>query len=144
MIVKAAGIPRAWRRIRDEGTIEKMLARLRGWSSARALRSPIGSAPPAGPFPANWRWASTNGRVPLTAGWKPETAAIDFARIFAGEPLAAVIYTDISRDGNEGPNFAAMAEMKAADIPTASWRTTAKDIEGEDRPRRMHHRPGLV
>jgi phosphoribosylformimino-5-aminoimidazole carboxamide ribotide isomerase len=46
-------------------------------------------------------------------------AATDLAAVFRGEPLAALVYTDISRDGMlQGPNFAAMAEMKrVADCP---------------------------
>ena len=74
-----------------------------------------------------------NGRV-ATDGWleTSETAAIDLARMFAGEPLAAIIYTDISRDGMlQGPNLPAMAEMKAAvNIPViaSGGVTTAKDV----------------
>ena len=57
-----------------------------------------------------------DGRV-ATDGWleTSELAAIDLARQFAGEPLAAIIYTDIATDGMmAGPNVAAMAEMQAA------------------------------
>ncbi len=57
-----------------------------------------------------------NGRV-ATEGWRQmsEAAAADLAGEFAGEPIAAVIYTDIAADGMlAGPNFAAMAEMQAA------------------------------
>ncbi len=49
-------------------------------------------------------------------GWT-ETAsvqAVDLVRALAGLPVAAVIYTDISRDGMmQGPNVEAMAEMLA-------------------------------
>ena len=52
--------------------------------------------------------------------------------MFAGEPLAAIIYTDISRDGMlQGPNLPAMAEMKAAvDIAViaSGGVTTAQDV----------------
>ena len=57
-----------------------------------------------------------NGRV-ATAGWleTSETEATALAQQFAHEPLAAVIYTDIARDGMlAGPNVAAMARMQAA------------------------------
>jgi phosphoribosylformimino-5-aminoimidazole carboxamide ribotide isomerase len=52
-----------------------------------------------------------------TDGWlKTSTvAAVDLACMFAGEPLAAIIYTDIATDGMlSGPNVSAMAEMQAA------------------------------
>jgi phosphoribosylformimino-5-aminoimidazole carboxamide ribotide isomerase len=51
------------------------------------------------------------------AGWLEvaQVAALDLARRFAGLPLAAIVYTDIARDGMmQGPNFDAMAEMAAA------------------------------
>ena len=56
------------------------------------------------------------GRV-ATDGWLKvsERPAVDLARECAVWPLAAIVYTDISRDGMlEGPNFAAMGEMAAA------------------------------
>jgi phosphoribosylformimino-5-aminoimidazole carboxamide ribotide isomerase len=52
-----------------------------------------------------------------TEGWldTSKVAAIDLARQFEGEPLAALIYTDIAADGMMGgPNLAAMAEMREA------------------------------
>ncbi len=59
---------------------------------------------------------SREGRV-ATDGWlaTSEIAAVDLARQFAAEPLAAVVYTDISTDGMlSGANVAAMAAMHAA------------------------------
>ena len=56
------------------------------------------------------------GRV-ATDGWlqPSDVAAVELARRFAGEPLAAIIYTDIATDGMlSGPNVAAMATMQAA------------------------------
>ena len=50
-------------------------------------------------------------------GWlqTSEQSAVAVARRFAGCPLAALVYTDIARDGMlEGPNLEAMAEMAAA------------------------------
>jgi phosphoribosylformimino-5-aminoimidazole carboxamide ribotide isomerase len=50
-------------------------------------------------------------------GWRKTSTvkAIDLAKKFAGEPVAALIYTDIATDGMlTGPNVAAMTEMKAA------------------------------
>lgn len=50
-------------------------------------------------------------------GWQSvsDVSAVDLARRFAGEPLAALIYTDISTDGMmAGPNVPEMAAMRAA------------------------------
>lgn len=52
-----------------------------------------------------------------TEGWLEDSdcSALELARRCAGWPLAAIVYTDISRDGMlEGPNLQAMAEMVAA------------------------------
>jgi phosphoribosylformimino-5-aminoimidazole carboxamide ribotide isomerase len=57
-----------------------------------------------------------DGQV-ATSGWLEvsETAALELARRCADWPLAALVYTDISRDGMlEGPNLQALAEMAAA------------------------------
>ena len=56
------------------------------------------------------------GRV-ATDGWLQTSSltATEVAGWFAEEPIAGVVYTDISQDGMlSGPNFAAMTEMKAA------------------------------
>jgi phosphoribosylformimino-5-aminoimidazole carboxamide ribotide isomerase len=69
-----------------------------------------------------------------TDGWRETSrvSAVDFARQFADQPLAAVIYTDIARDGMmSGPNFEAMAEMNAAvDVPVVASGgvTTVDDV----------------
>ena len=73
------------------------------------------------------------GRV-ATEGWleTSDVAATDMARQFAGEPIAALIYTDIATDGMlAGPNLAAMAEMqRAVDLPViaSGGVTTAADV----------------
>ena len=57
-----------------------------------------------------------DGRV-ATEGWQETSSvpAIELAGQFAGEPIAAIIYTDIATDGMLiGPNTAAMAEMQSA------------------------------
>jgi phosphoribosylformimino-5-aminoimidazole carboxamide ribotide isomerase len=57
-----------------------------------------------------------DGKV-ATQGWLEvsEIAALDLAKACAELPLAAIIYTDISRDGMmQGANVTAMAEMAAA------------------------------
>jgi phosphoribosylformimino-5-aminoimidazole carboxamide ribotide isomerase len=56
------------------------------------------------------------GRV-ATQGWLDvsEISALDLARTLARLPLAAIVYTDIARDGMmQGANVEAMAEMMAA------------------------------
>jgi phosphoribosylformimino-5-aminoimidazole carboxamide ribotide isomerase len=56
------------------------------------------------------------GRV-ATEGWLAVSsqAAIDLARRLAELPLAAIVYTDISRDGMlQGANIDALAELAAA------------------------------
>ena len=69
-----------------------------------------------------------------TEGWlqTSDLGAIELARSFAGEPIAAVIYTDIATDGMlSGPNVAAMAEMQAAvEVPVVASGgvTTEEDV----------------
>jgi phosphoribosylformimino-5-aminoimidazole carboxamide ribotide isomerase len=74
-----------------------------------------------------------NGRA-ATDGWlnTSEVEAIELARQFTQEPLAAIIYTDIASDGMlAGPNVEAMAEMQAAvDVPViaSGGVTTVDDV----------------
>ena len=74
-----------------------------------------------------------NGRV-ATDGWLEvsEVPATQHAAQFAGEPLAATVYTDIATDGMlAGPNVAAMREMAAAvDLPViaSGGVTSAEDV----------------
>jgi phosphoribosylformimino-5-aminoimidazole carboxamide ribotide isomerase len=74
-----------------------------------------------------------DGRA-ATDGWlnTSNVTAIDLARQFAAEPLAAIIYTDIATDGMmRGPNVAAMAEMQAAvNVPViaSGGVTTVEDV----------------
>lgn len=74
-----------------------------------------------------------NGLV-ATEGWleTSETPAVDLARQFAGEPLAAIVYTDIATDGMmAGPNVAAMAEMQSAvglPVVASGGVTTVADV----------------
>ncbi len=74
-----------------------------------------------------------NGRV-ATRGWLDvsEMSALDLAKSLAHVPLAALVYTDISRDGMlQGANVAAMAEMCAVtSIPViaSGGVTTLDDI----------------
>ena len=57
-----------------------------------------------------------NGFV-ATEGWLEvsQVKAIDLAKQVSDSPLAAVVYTDIAKDGMmAGPNFEALAEMQAS------------------------------
>ena len=52
-----------------------------------------------------------------TEGWleTSTTKATDLARLVEDVPLAAVVYTDIAKDGMmAGPNFEALLEMRSA------------------------------
>lgn len=67
-----------------------------------------------------------------TDGWleTSEVSAVKLAGQFAGEPIAALVYTDIATDGMlSGPNFAAMAQMRSAvEMPViASGGVTTKE-----------------
>ena len=74
-----------------------------------------------------------NGLV-ATDGWleTSELAAVDLARQFAEEPIAAIVYTDIATDGMlTGPNTDAMSVMqKAVDVPVVASGgvTTVEDV----------------
>lgn len=63
---------------------------------------------------------ASNGRV-ATDGWLDvsEVSATEMAAQYANEPLAAIVYTDIAKDGMmAGTNLPAMQEMKeAVDVP---------------------------
>ncbi|MCA9119858.1 MAG: 1-(5-phosphoribosyl)-5-[(5-phosphoribosylamino)methylideneamino]imidazole-4-carboxamide isomerase [Planctomycetaceae bacterium] len=59
---------------------------------------------------------ANNGRV-ATDGWLDvsDVSATDMAKQYADEPLAAIVYTDIAKDGMMGgTNLPAMLEMKEA------------------------------
>lgn len=64
-----------------------------------------------------------DGQV-ATDGWleTSDISAIELAKQFAGEPIAAIIYTDIATDGMmAGPNVAAMRDMQLAiDLPVVA------------------------
>jgi phosphoribosylformimino-5-aminoimidazole carboxamide ribotide isomerase len=106
--------------IRDDASIERYLALglARLVVGTRALKEPAWFRQMCQRFPKQLALGidAKEGLV-ATDGWQntSTTRAIDLARQFAAEPLAAIVYTDIARDGMlQGPNFAAMAEMLAA------------------------------
>lgn len=73
------------------------------------------------------------GRV-AAEGWLEvsDVSAVELAGWFAGEPIAAVVYTDIATDGMlAGPNVAAMAEMRSAvdwPVVASGGVTTCEDV----------------
>jgi phosphoribosylformimino-5-aminoimidazole carboxamide ribotide isomerase len=73
------------------------------------------------------------GRV-ASEGWQTtsDVAATELAGRFAGEPLAALVYTDIATDGMmAGPNVAEMAAMRAAvewPVVASGGVTTSDDV----------------
>ncbi len=123
--------------IRDEGAIERLLAL--GLSrlvvGTRALKEPAWFRAVANQFPGKLALGidAKSGKV-ATGGWleTSDVAAVDLARDLSAVPLAAIIYTDIARDGMlQGPNLTAMAEMKAAvSVPViaSGGVTSAKDV----------------
>src|SRR5207248_7357232 len=74
-----------------------------------------------------------DGRV-ATHGWLDvsDVSALDLARKMSDLPLAAIVYTDIGRDGMmQGANITAMAEMcRATTLPViaSGGVTTVEDI----------------
>jgi phosphoribosylformimino-5-aminoimidazole carboxamide ribotide isomerase len=106
--------------VRDEATIATLLdaGLSRVVVGTRALREPDWFKQMARKYPDRLAIGidARDGRV-ATHGWleTSDTLAVDLARQFAGEPIAALIYTDIATDGMlAGPNVAAMREMREA------------------------------
>jgi phosphoribosylformimino-5-aminoimidazole carboxamide ribotide isomerase len=123
--------------IRDEESIASLLemglARL--VIGTKALREPDWFRRIARRFPDKLALGidARNGRV-ATDGWlnTSDTSAVALAGQFEGEPIAAIIYTDIATDGMlAGPNLAAIEEMqRAVNLPliASGGVTTADDV----------------
>ena len=102
----------------------------------RALKAPGWFEEMCGRFPGKIVLGidARNGNV-ATDGWLEvsQIGAIELAQRFAHLPLAALVYTDISRDGMlQGANVEAMAQMAAAvQIPViaSGGITTAEDVQ---------------
>ena len=101
--------------IRDEATIRDMLSL--GLSrlviGTKALKDPQWFRDMCRQFPNQLAVGidARHGRV-ATEGWLEvsQVAATELARTLAGEPIAAIIYTDIAKDGMlSGPNLEAMS-----------------------------------
>ncbi|MCA9153469.1 MAG: 1-(5-phosphoribosyl)-5-[(5-phosphoribosylamino)methylideneamino]imidazole-4-carboxamide isomerase [Pirellulaceae bacterium] len=106
--------------IRDENTIRELLdlglAQL--VIGTKALKEPDWFRAMCRQFPGRLALGidARDGRV-ATDGWleTSETLATELAGQFADEPVAAIIYTDIARDGMmQGPNFESTRQMKDA------------------------------
>jgi phosphoribosylformimino-5-aminoimidazole carboxamide ribotide isomerase len=123
--------------IRDELAIEQLLelGLSRLVIGTRALTEPDWFRGMARRFPGRLALGidAKNGLV-ATDGWlkTSATSAIELAQQFAGEPLAAIIYTDIAKDGMlAGPNLEAMSQMNAAveaEVIASGGVTTAEDV----------------
>jgi len=110
--------------IRDMATIERWVERgiARVILGTVAVENPDLVREAAKTFPGKVAVGidARNGRV-ATKGWAEETDVMvtDLARSFEDAGVAAIIYTDINRDGAmQGPNVAATAALaNAVDIP---------------------------
>jgi phosphoribosylformimino-5-aminoimidazole carboxamide ribotide isomerase len=110
--------------VRDERTIASLLdlGLSRLVIGTKALREPDWFRQMCGQFPERLVLGidARNGLV-ATDGWleTTQTRAVQLARQFRGEPLAAIIYTDVATDGMlAGPNLTAIAEIqRAVDVP---------------------------
>jgi phosphoribosylformimino-5-aminoimidazole carboxamide ribotide isomerase len=123
--------------IRDEAAIERLLGL--GLSrlvvGTRALKEPDWFRATAERFPGRLALGidAKEGRV-ATHGWleTSDVSAVALARELSAAPIAAIIYTDIARDGMlSGPNLPAMGEMKAAvpvPVIASGGVTTAADV----------------
>jgi phosphoribosylformimino-5-aminoimidazole carboxamide ribotide isomerase len=123
--------------IRDEQSVKELLefglSRLVIGTSA--ITDPEGFRQMCRKFPGKLVLGidARDGRV-ATDGWlqTSDLGAIELARQFANEPLAAIIYTDIATDGMlRGPNVTAMAVMQeAVDVPViaSGGVTTVSDV----------------
>lgn len=137
-IAQAAGVPcQLGGGLRSEQHIDEAL----GWGidrvilGTRALLDPAWCEKVCRRFPGRICLGidARQGRVAIQ-GWErdSERSALDLARDCATWPLAAIIYTDISRDGMlEGPNVEATTELAAAaPVPVfaSGGVTTLEDI----------------
>ena len=120
-ILKASGVPcELGGGIRDEETIHTLLelGLERLVIGTLALKQPDWFRLQCRKFPGRLVLGidARDGFV-ATEGWlkTSATSAVELARQFAGEPIGAVVYTDIATDGMlAGPNVAEMTAMQRA------------------------------
>ena len=138
-IVQAVDIPcELGGGIRDDQSIEQLLSLglQRLVIGTKAIKEPDWFRTTCRKFPNQLALGidARNGRV-ATDGWleTSDVAATGLAKAFEDEPIAAIIYTDIAKDGMmSGPNLEAMKEMnEATRIPVVASGgvTTADDVE---------------
>ena len=122
--------------IRDEVAIERLLklGLNRLVIGTQALKNPDWFREMARKYPDTLVLGidARNGMV-ATDGWleTSETSAIEMAKQFEQEPVAAIVYTDIAKDGMmAGPNLEAMKEMQESislPVVASGGVTTADD-----------------
>jgi len=137
-IVQALDIPcQLGGGVREESTIERLLGLgvTRLVIGTKALKEPDWFCAMVRKFPHQLALGidASEGMV-ATDGWleTSETSAVSLAQRFEDEPIAAIIYTDIARDGMmQGANVEAMKDMKnATPIPViaSGGVTTLEDV----------------
>lgn len=124
--------------IRDESSIQALLeiGLDRLVVGTQALKNPDWFREMARKYPGHLVLGvdARNGMV-ATDGWleTSETSAIELAKQFEPEPIAAVVYTDIAKDGMmAGPNLEAMREMQQSislPVVASGGVTTAADAK---------------
>jgi phosphoribosylformimino-5-aminoimidazole carboxamide ribotide isomerase len=137
-IIEASGVPcELGGGIREEETIRTLLdlglARL--VIGTLALKRPDWFREQCRKFPGRLVLGiDARGGYVATEGWLETSAtpAVELARQFAGEPICAVVYTDIATDGMlEGPNVAEMTAMQQAvewPVVASGGVTTKEDV----------------
>jgi phosphoribosylformimino-5-aminoimidazole carboxamide ribotide isomerase len=120
-IVEAAGVPcQLGGGIRTDADLAAVFDWGVRWAvlGTRALQDPGWVRASAGRYPNRIvLGVDAKGGYVATDGWLAvsRVKAVDLAKQVSDAPLAAVVYTDIARDGMmSGPNFDALAEMQAA------------------------------
>jgi phosphoribosylformimino-5-aminoimidazole carboxamide ribotide isomerase len=137
-IVQAVDVPcEVGGGIRDEAAIRDLLdlGLSRLVIGTKALKEPAWFREVCRQFPGRLAVGidARKGRV-ATEGWLEvsDVLATELARTLAAAPIAAIVYTDIAKDGMlSGPNFEAMAEMQqavAVPVIASGGVTTASDV----------------
>ncbi len=120
-IVEGAGVPvQLGGGLRTDADLETVFGWGVRWAvlGTKALQSPEWTRTVAHRYPDHIVLGvdAKDGFV-ATEGWLElsRVKAVDLAKQVSDSPLAAVVYTDIAKDGMmSGPNFVGLAEMKAA------------------------------
>src|SRR3954467_14013844 len=120
-IVEAAGVPvQLGGGLRTDADLAAAFDWGVRWAvlGTRALQSPDWVRTAATRYPNRIvLGVDAKGGFVATEGWLEvsKVKAVDLAKQVSEAPLAAVVYTDIAKDGMmSGPNFEALAEMQAA------------------------------